>query len=56
MREPFLRLHGDLLGTAFWLRCQEQVASGEVVDFFPYPEAMRFCNRYAAGAPAGAAA
>ena len=56
VREPFLRLHGDLLGTAFWLRCQEQVASGEVVDFFPYPEAMRFCNRYAAGAPAGAAA
>ena len=46
VREPFLRLHGDLLGTAFWQRCQERVARGEVVDFFPYPEAMRFCNRF----------
>jgi len=46
VREPFLRLHGDLLGTEFWRRCQEQVTRGEVVDFFPYAETDRFCNRY----------
>lgn len=47
VREPFLRLHADLLGTAFWQHCQEQVARGEIVDFFPYPDEARFRNRFA---------
>ena len=42
VREAFLRHHADLLRPEFWQRCQEQVARGEIVDFFPYPEAMRF--------------
>ena len=56
VREPFLRLHGDLLGTAFWQRCQQRVARGEIVDFFPYPETVRFCNRFAVESRADATA
>ena len=29
---------------------QRQVARGEVVDFFPYPESARFCERFGDGA------
>jgi len=47
VREAFMRYHSDLLRPEFWRRCQEQVARGEIVDFFPYPEAMRFSGRYA---------
>ncbi len=42
VREAFLRHHGDLLGPDFWRRAQERVAAGEFVDFWPYPESMRF--------------
>jgi isocitrate dehydrogenase kinase/phosphatase len=47
VREPFLRTHADLLRPAFWLEAQRAVAAGEIVDFFPYPEDVRFRNRYA---------
>ena len=30
------------------------VTPGEIVDFFPYPEAVRFCNRFATEQPAAA--
>ena len=50
IREPFLRHHAELLRPEFWQRCQRSVLAGEVVDFFPYPESMRFCNRYRAAA------
>ena len=33
-------------GRTFWQDCQRRVAAGEVVDFFPYPESMRFRNRF----------
>jgi isocitrate dehydrogenase kinase/phosphatase len=46
VREVFLRHHGELLRPEFWHECQRQVAEGEIVDFFPYPDSMRFCNRY----------
>jgi isocitrate dehydrogenase kinase/phosphatase len=46
VRDAFMRHHADLLRPEFWRRCQEQVARGEIVDFYPYPEAMRFCRRY----------
>ena len=42
VRNAFLLHHAELLTPAFWQACQEQVARGEIVDFFPYPEAMRF--------------
>ena len=47
VRDAFMRYHSDLLRPEFWRRCQEQVARGEIVDFFPYPEALRFSGRYA---------
>ena len=45
VREAFMRHHAELLRPEFWQRCQEQVARGEIVDFFPYPEEMRFGRR-----------
>ncbi len=42
VREPFLRWHAELLEPEFWQRCQQQVARGEIVDFYPYPESRRF--------------
>jgi isocitrate dehydrogenase kinase/phosphatase len=46
VRDAFLRHHAELLRPEFWRECQQQVLEGEIVDFFPYPESMRFCNRY----------
>lgn len=45
LREPFLRHHGDLLDPEFWQAAQRRIESGELVDFFPYPESIRFRNR-----------
>jgi isocitrate dehydrogenase kinase/phosphatase len=47
VRDAFMRHHADLLLPGFWQRCQEQVGSGEIVDFFPYPDDMRFSRRFA---------
>jgi isocitrate dehydrogenase kinase/phosphatase len=47
VREPFLRAHADLLRPAFWQEAQRSVAAGEIVDFFPYREGVRFRNRHA---------
>jgi isocitrate dehydrogenase kinase/phosphatase len=46
VRESFLRHHADLLTADFWRASQERVASGEIVDFFPYRDDVRFCRRY----------
>jgi isocitrate dehydrogenase kinase/phosphatase len=48
VRDAFLRHHAELLRPEFWRECQERVAAGEIFDFFPYPESMRFAARYAA--------
>jgi isocitrate dehydrogenase kinase/phosphatase len=50
VRDAFFRFHGDLLRPEFWQECQRRVAEGEIVDFFPYPESIRFARRY--GEPA----
>ncbi|MBA3348500.1 MAG: bifunctional isocitrate dehydrogenase kinase/phosphatase [Actinobacteria bacterium] len=42
LRETFLRHHADLLEPEFWQECQRRVEAGEIVDFFPYPESLRF--------------
>ena len=47
LREAFLHHHAELLEPEFWRECQRRVESGETVDFFPYPESLRFCNREA---------
>jgi len=45
LRELFLRHHAELLEPEFWQECQRRVEAGELVDFFPYPESLRFRNR-----------
>jgi isocitrate dehydrogenase kinase/phosphatase len=54
VREVFLRHHGELLDPAFWRDCQRRVAEGEIVDFFPYPDSVRFSRRFAQGTLVGA--
>ncbi|CAG0959324.1 partial Isocitrate dehydrogenase kinase/phosphatase, partial [Rhodocyclaceae bacterium] len=46
IRNAFLRHHADLFDAAFWKQAQESIRRGEVRDFFPYPESMRFCNQF----------
>jgi isocitrate dehydrogenase kinase/phosphatase len=46
VREAFFRHHAELLRSEFWRECQQRVADGEIVDFFPYPESTRFGERY----------
>jgi isocitrate dehydrogenase kinase/phosphatase len=36
LRDAFLHAHGDLLDLAFWHGVQQRLATGEVVDVFPY--------------------
>ena len=45
LREAFLRHHAELLDPEFWRVCQRRIEAGEVVDFFPYPDSLRFRNR-----------
>ncbi len=42
LREPFLRHHADLLEPEFWQAAQRRIESGELLEFFPYPESVRF--------------
>jgi isocitrate dehydrogenase kinase/phosphatase len=42
LRDSFLRHHAELLQPEFWQECQRRVEAGEMVDFFPYPESLRF--------------
>ena len=45
LRAAFMRHHADLLDPEFWWATQRRIASGELVDFFPYPESLRFRTR-----------
>ena len=45
LRELFLRHHADLLEPEFWQAAQRRIESGELMDFFPYPDSLRFRNR-----------
>ncbi len=49
IRAAFMRHHADLLDAGFWQAAQEEIRRGVICDFFPYPEALRFCNRYGGG-------
>ncbi len=51
IRAAFMKHHADLLDAGFWQRAQEDIRNGAIRDFFPYPEALRFCNRYDTGCP-----
>ena len=45
IRAAFMRHHADLLDADFWRCAQEDIRRGTIRDFFPYPEALRFCRR-----------
>ncbi len=44
IRKLFMRYHADLLAPEFWQEAQKNIRGGIIVDFFPYPESLRFCN------------
>ena len=44
LRKHFLHHHAELLQPDFWQTCQRRIKAGEIVDFFPYPETLRFRN------------
>jgi isocitrate dehydrogenase kinase/phosphatase len=46
IRAAFRRHHPDLLRPEFWQECQRRVSAGEVVDFYPYSDDLRFANRF----------
>jgi isocitrate dehydrogenase kinase/phosphatase len=54
VRAAFLRHHAELLTPEFWQESQRRVADGEIVDFFPYPDDVRFCRRFSEPAPVSA--
>ena len=41
LRDVFLREHGHLLTVDFWRQMQRQQDSGEIPDFYPYPQSRR---------------
>jgi isocitrate dehydrogenase kinase/phosphatase len=48
IREPFLQHHSELFKADFWRARQERIRAGVLEDFYPYPQALRFVNRYMA--------
>jgi isocitrate dehydrogenase kinase/phosphatase len=44
VRKYFMKYHADLLRPEFWKSAQEKIRAGQVEDFFPYPESLRFCR------------
>lgn len=46
VRDAFMKYHRDLLQPEFWQECQRKIAERQIVDFFPYPESLRFCNLF----------
>ncbi|HTI19126.1 MAG TPA: bifunctional isocitrate dehydrogenase kinase/phosphatase [Trinickia sp.] len=46
VRHYFLRHHADFFDPALWQKHKEQLLKGELPDFFPYEDNLRFCNRY----------
>jgi isocitrate dehydrogenase kinase/phosphatase len=51
IRAAFMKHHADLLDVDFWKQAQEEIRQGNIRDFFPYPEALRFCNLFGEGCP-----
>jgi isocitrate dehydrogenase kinase/phosphatase len=45
--ELFKQHHAELMTPGWWKTVQENIRSGKPADIFPYPEKIRFRNRYA---------
>jgi len=46
VRKVFLEQHADLLDADYWNAIKQRIAAGHIEDVFPYPEALRFRNRF----------
>jgi isocitrate dehydrogenase kinase/phosphatase len=46
VRAAFRKYHTDLLNPKFWQDTQAKIRAGQIVDFFPYSEDVRFCNLF----------
>ena len=44
VRKTFMEYHQDLLSAEFWQSKKERIAIGQMDDFYPYPEEVRFSN------------
>jgi isocitrate dehydrogenase kinase/phosphatase len=42
----FREHHAELMDPGWWRGVQEEIRAGHPADIFPYPEKIRFCNRY----------
>ncbi|MCH7789703.1 MAG: bifunctional isocitrate dehydrogenase kinase/phosphatase [Acidobacteria bacterium] len=42
VREAFLEMHSDLFDVEFWTSLQRQHARGDIPDFYPYDQDLRF--------------
>jgi isocitrate dehydrogenase kinase/phosphatase len=47
VRKVFLKHHADLLDADYWNAAKQRSAAGHIEDVFPYPETLRFRNRFA---------
>jgi isocitrate dehydrogenase kinase/phosphatase len=52
IKAAFLKYHRDLLSPALWQGAQQKIRDGYIEDFFPYPEELRFCQRFGLNATA----
>jgi isocitrate dehydrogenase kinase/phosphatase len=50
-RDLFLEYNRDVVTAEFWQEMQRRVREGIPGDLFPYPQDMRFENRWAGGGP-----
>ena len=50
IRAAFMAHHAELFDADFWQQRQAEIRGGAVLDFFPYPESLRFCNAFASQA------
>ena len=44
VRKTFMQHHRDLLTAEFWQSKKERIMLGQMDDFYPYPEEVRFTN------------
>jgi isocitrate dehydrogenase kinase/phosphatase len=42
----FRKHHAELMTADWWKQSRENILAGSQADIFPYPEKIRFCNRY----------
>ncbi|MDP7598589.1 MAG: bifunctional isocitrate dehydrogenase kinase/phosphatase [Acidimicrobiales bacterium] len=48
--ERFCEVHGDLFTADYWAGVQKELARGDLPDFYPYPQRLRFRRRSAEAA------